>query len=370
LTAGEYYLEAAPDPLRTMNAPVDPVPTPKPARTYYPGTPRLEESRVISLGRAEQVTNADFTTAGALLANVGMRVTMSSGKPPALLGLRVQRVGFASGEVRCFYASEEKGFDCSAVAPGEFWFLITARSAPDADIEFGVARVTVAGRNIVNLPIVTAPGVPLTGRVEVEGGGALPPNLQVAALETEYEFPAPVPGGSTTTATPPATVGPDGTFRFPSVSGSRLIRLAGASSDWVLKSVSLGDADVTDTALPFGPGDTPKNVRVVITKNAGSIAGAASSATGQPAAGARVVVFTQDARRWGARSRFIRTVETNGAGGYTIAGLLPGKYLAVAVDLLDDGAWEDPDVLGRLQSRATAFTIANQERVPLDLKVR
>jgi hypothetical protein len=139
--------------------------------------------------------------------------------------------------------------------------------------------------------------------------------------------------------------------------------------EWALKGVWLGDADVTDTALPVATGDAPKHVRVVIAR-AGSVGGRVSSSTDQSAPGARVVVFTQDSRRWGPRSRFIRTVETSASGGYTIAGLLPGKYLAVAVDILDDGAWEDPDVLGRLQSRGTPFAITGQERVPLDLKVR
>jgi hypothetical protein len=198
----------------------------------------------------------------------------------------------------------------------------------------------------------------------------LPPSLQIAALETDYEFPAPAPGAAVNSATPPAAVGSDGTFRFPTVAGSRIIRLARAADEWALKGVWLGDAEVTDSGLRFGPGDPPRYVRIVITKATGAVGGAVASAGAQPAAGARVVVFPQDARRWGARSRFIRTVETTASGRYGIGGLLPGKYLAAAVDLLDDGAWEDPDVLGRLQSRATAFAITGQERVTLDLRIK
>jgi hypothetical protein len=82
------------------------------------------------------------------------------------------------------------------------------------------------------------------------------------------------------------------------------------------------------------------------------------------------VVFSEDARRWGARSRFIRTVEANAAGRYVVTGLLPGKYLVVAVDALDDGAWEDPDVLARLQSGAAPVTIAGTERLTLDVRLR
>src|SRR5262245_49067176 len=97
LTAGDYFIEAAPDPLRMLNAPVGPGPAPKPAKTYFVGTPRLEEARVVSVGPGEQVMNTDFVAASALLANVSLKVTTSSGRVAQGLGLRVQRVGSPPG---------------------------------------------------------------------------------------------------------------------------------------------------------------------------------------------------------------------------------------------------------------------------------
>jgi hypothetical protein len=372
LVAGEYYLEAAPDPLRMLNPPPTAGRVPQPARTYYAGTSRLNDARIIAVSAGEELTAIDFGVGGAVLSSVTARVTTSSGRKPASFSVRVQRVGSPPGEVRCWLGSgdpNDNGFQCPSVPPGDFRFLVAARPAPDADVEYGMAQITVDGRDVQNTAIVTAPGAALSGRVEVEGGGTLPVTAQIAALETEYEFPAAAAGASITSATPPLAVAADGTFRFPSLVGSRLLRMT-LPDGWALKGVWLDETDVSDSPLSFASGDKPRTVRVVVTPRTGSVGGAVLAAANRSAAGTRVVVFTEDSRRWGARSRFIRTAEVNAAGRYTISGLLPGKYFIAAVDALDDGAWEDPDVLARLQTTAAPIVVTSTERLTLDVRPR
>jgi hypothetical protein len=50
--------------------------------------------------------------------------------------------------------------------------------------------------------------------------------------------------------------------------------------------------------------------------------------------------------------------------------LLPGRYLACALDYLDDGAWNDPDVLAALKTTATPVTVVEHGRATVSLKVR
>ena len=83
-----------------------------------------------------------------------------------------------------------------------------------------------------------------------------------------------------------------------------------------------------------------------------------------------MIVFSDEARRWGARSRFIKTTEVGATGRYRVTGLLPGTYKVVCVDFLDDGAWEDPDVLARLAPVATSITVTGTERVTVDWRMR
>jgi len=68
----------------------------------------------------------------------------------------------------------------------------------------------------------------------------------------------------------------------------------------------------------------------------------------------------------------VHTLETSGGGAYRVAGLVPGRYRAVAVEALDDNAWNDPEVLRALWGRATAFDVAagGTAKLALTLKDR
>jgi hypothetical protein len=367
LLPGEYYIEAAPDPLRMLNAQPTPGVLP-PGRTYYAGTTRLNEARSIVLEPGQQLNNVSFTLTHSAVATVSAIVTTASGKPPATFSARVQRVGAPSGEVRCLLLGPGR-FQCGNVPPGDFWLLVAARATADAITEFATMRVSVEGRDLNNLAIATTPGAPVTGRVEVEGGMPLPPSVLIAALETEFELPSPSPTGGGS-GTPPVAVESDGAFTFTSVIGHRLFRFNRLPDGWALKSVTVDGVEITDTPTPFGPSERPPVLRLVVTPQTGSIEGTVVDADGKPAIGVRAVVFSADERHWMARSRFIRSVEVGVAGRYDVRGLLPGDYRVAFVDGLADGAWEDPEVLARLRPMSTAVVIAAAGRVTLDGRIR
>ena len=366
LTPGEYYVQAAPDPLRMLdgrNAGV--VAT----GTYYPGTPRLNEAAVVSLRPEQQLSNLTFTLMAASQAVVSGSVVASGGQAPATFSIRVQRVGGPTGEVRCLLIGAPKvpTFQCPNVPPGDFWMLASSRAVTGGPVEFGARRITVAGQNIESFEIATAPGVPVSGRLEVEGGGAIPPGVQVSALETEFEYPAPAPGGAP--STPPVSPGADGSFTFPGLAGARVFRLQRLPPDWALKGVWMDSVEVSDT--PLSPSaDRPPMLRIVATQATGSIEGTVTTTDRQAAPARMVVAFVEDDRRWGARSRFIRVTETDSSGHFVIRGLLPGEYRVAFVEPLEDGAWEDPEVLGSLRPAAAKVIIKAAERVMLDGRVR
>ncbi len=377
LPPGEYYLQAAPDPLRVLNERGPMGPAPRPTTTYYSGgagagTPRLNEARVVTVGVGQDLSGIDFTLSSGTYASLVVKVLQSSGAPPANYSIRIQRVGAASGEVRCFPnpargPGDVPSAQCPIVPPGDFWILVMARSAPNAAPEFGITKLTMAGRDVPDLSITTAPGVPVAGKVEAMDGAALPPNLRVSALETDYEYPSGVPD---TPAVPPALVGSDGSFTFAGTPGPRLLRVVNLPADWAIASVAAGETDVSDTPTSFGAGAPAGGIRVVVTQKTGAVSGVVLDKTGQPKAGARVVIFSSDNRQWHARSRFVQTAEVAADGRYAVRGLLPGKYFAAVVDRLEDGAWEDSDVLGRLQATATPVTATAGATVTVDWRPR
>jgi protocatechuate 3,4-dioxygenase beta subunit len=134
--------------------------------------------------------------------------------------------------------------------------------------------------------------------------------------------------------------------------------------------VSLGGDDITDTPKAFNESGAASGLRVVVTPQTGSVSGVVLDTNGRPKAGARVVLFSADARQWHVRSRGVATAEAGAAGHYAVRGLLPGRYMAAVVDRMADGAWEDPDVLGRLQLSAVAVTITAGAAQTLDWRPR
>jgi hypothetical protein len=342
-----------------------------PAVTYFPGSSRLNEARLISLAPEQESSNVSFALQAVPQAVVSGSVVTSAGTPPASFSIRVQRLGGPPGEVRCLLtglaagASKEQTFRCPNVPPGDFWVVAASRAVAGGPVEFGGVRLTVAGRDVQNLSIATAPGVPVSGRVEVEGGGALPAGVQVTALETEFEYPS--PGG--VPATPAVSPNTDGRFTFPALAGPRLFRLQRLPDDWALKAGWIDSTEISDTPIALSA-DRPQTLRLVVTQSTGSIEGTVMRSDRLPAPARMVVAFADDDRRWGARSRFIRIAETNASGRYLIRGLLPGSYCVAFVEQLDDGAWEDPEVLARLRQTSAKVMIKATERIALDGRVR
>jgi hypothetical protein len=343
-------------------------PVPKPTRTYFggavAGTARLDEARVVTLDVGQQVSGLDFSVVENLLSTLTANVTTAAGAAPGSFSIRVQRVGAPPGEVRCAL-SPGGSARCSNIPPGDFWVLIAVRPSPTAPVEYAATRVTVDGHD-QSLAVATAPGVAVGGSVDTDGGVSLPPNLEVVALDTEYEVPAPAPGQSTAAAAAPVA---SGVFALSDLVGPRLLRVTGLPAGWIVKSVRLGDTDITDIPTTFEATSTTA-LHLVVTSQTGSIGGAVFDVTGRPAVGSRVVVFSSDARTWGARSRFIANGEVAATGRYLLHGLLPGAYLVAVVSDVPDGAWEDPEQLARLQPTATVVTITAGATATLDWRPR
>jgi len=364
LPSGDYYLEAAPDPQLavTTTLPADRMGY---ARSYFPGTQRVDEARVLTLAPSQDLASLDFRIGAVRLAAVSGTIADASGRAPGSFGYRLQRVGAPAGEVRGL-SPRASEFLFPAVPPGDYWLLGSVRPSAGADAEYGATRITVAGEDLKGLTVATVKGAPLTGRVEVESGAALPPNLRALAIETEFELPpAPQPPASGTVPVS-GSVAADGTFTFTGVFGPRLFRIEPLPPTWALKSVLLDGADVTDTPMDFAGTPQPRSLRLVLTSRTASVSGSLEAPAGGPAAG-RMIVFSQDPRRWGLRSRLIKTVEVQADGRYSIAGLPAGRYFIIGVDELDENAWLDPEVLSRLQATATPLGLAEGQGLTLTL---
>jgi hypothetical protein len=362
LPPGDYLVDAAPDPLDALNQPRTPPRPPALARTYFPGSPRLEDARVVPVTIGQEVNGVDITMTTMTTTTVSAGIVNAQGQPLNDAVARIQRVGGAAGEVRGFGSIEGNTFTYPVVPPGEFWLMAVARPAPGV-FEYAATKIRVEGVDQPNLRLITLPGAAVQGRVE---GPGIPSGVSVAAVETAYTLP-PLTGDPPFTWTTP--VGPDGAFSFASLFGPRLFRLQGLPDPWAIKGIWAGDQDITDTPFDISSANPLAPLRVIVTSETGTLSGIARDAKGAPVANARIVVFGDDERAWGRRSRTIKTVETGADGRYEVRGLLEGKYSVVAASFLEDGAWFDAAVLRQLKLAAAAIAMTPGKHT-LDLVVK
>jgi len=65
----------------------------------------------------------------------------------------------------------------------------------------------------------------------------------------------------------------------------------------------------------------------------------------------------------------VRSARPDQQGQYQIRGLPAGEYLAVAIDYVQEGMWNDPEFLESLRRYAQRVTISEGNGVSLALKL-
>jgi hypothetical protein len=158
-----------------------------------------------------------------------------------------------------------------------------------------------------------------------------------------------------------------------SLAAQSRVLVDGLSDDWAVKAITLDNEDVTDKPIELRNGQNAA-LRVILTNRTSDVVGAIAAPTfgGSDAAiaGATVVVFAEDERKWEYPTRFVRIARASGRGTFQIPGLPPNEqYRAIAVDYLEDGEESDPDFLKRMRDRATRFSLTEGEQRSLDLRL-
>jgi hypothetical protein len=250
--------------------------------------------------------------------------------------------------------------------PGEMGFgMIGAATDSDGEPETATLRVTVGSEDLPGLVLTTSPGVRMSGQIVFEGG--VPPAgpeaassaavLSTSASPDDPGMPGPGFRGS---------VKEDWTFELRGLSGERLIDVV-PPRDWYLKSIQHGGRDYTSTPMSFGS-ENVTGVQIVLTNRRSTLAGAVTDQRGQPVNEYSIVVFADDKDLWGFRSRYVQMVRPDQDGRYKWQGP-PERYLAVAVEFVEEGQWMDPDWLERMREHASSVSVSEGETKTLNLKL-
>ena len=331
--------------------------------TYYPGTPVASEAQRVTVGQGQEVPGITIALARAATATV-RGVIRSSGQasfgPFTLVSAREIDGPEAYGQTATAMAAGDGSFAIAGLLPGAYF--LEARSTSES--EFASMEVVVNSSDVTGVILMLSKGATARGRIRFDTGNP-PPGLrpsQVFVMPTLVDHRM---AGTDMSGGPPVTRD-DWSFELKGLRGRGFIR-AGTLSDWQMKRVRRESVDVTDTPLNFAT--DVDGLEIELTQRLTSVSGGVSDDRGGAALDATVIAFADDPEKWGPHSRFIESARPDQQGRFTIQGLPPGRYLAIAVGYLEPGEERDPDVLESWREGGTPFTLLEGATHALDLRL-
>jgi hypothetical protein len=328
--------------------------------TYYPGTPDANEARRVTVGPGQEVSGITIALARAATATV-RGVVRSSGQPSSnpFTFVSAREIGgqHADGDMTGAVAAGDGSFAIAGLLPGTYF--VEARGLPGS--EFASVEVVVDGTDVTGVALMLSKGTTARGRISFDTGD-LPHGLRPSQV---FVMPTLLGQREGMHDRPPIT-NDDWTFEVPGLRGRGFIR-AGAMSDWHMKRVRREGVDVTDTPLDFA--SDIDGLEIELTHRLTTVSGGVSDDRGGVVLDATVIAFADDPGKWGLHSRFIQSARPDQQGRFTIRGLPPGRYVAVAVEYLEPGDEQDPDVLEAWRERGAPFTLSEGATHVLDLKL-
>jgi hypothetical protein len=357
LAPGEYYVAAS-----LQAAPADSSDNPVTyAPTYFPGTGNVADAQRLTLTLGNEQAGINFVLQPVRAVRVSGTVVDSNGAPTqAVLTLSHSSFGDEGG-LQMGNAARvlpDGTFAIVNVVPGDYVLTATGRASRNATPEVAVMPLTVGNDDLAGVSVATSKGGSIRGTVVADNNG----KVTTANIQVSVQSMRQTPGAFQ----PRAQVSAAGTFELNGLIGGQVLRVDRLPDGWNVKSIRANGRDITDMALEFR-GSEQAIVQVVLTNRISELSGSVK-ANGQAVTSGSVVLFPEDPALWVFPSRRVRMVRVDQNGVFRINSLPPGeRYLALAVDYLEQGEFQDPLFLERMKERATAFSLNDGENKNLDL---
>jgi protocatechuate 3,4-dioxygenase beta subunit len=365
LAPGQYYLSAS----YRANLMISVGPTTGDssgyALTYYPGTASLGDAQKLSIGLGGTVSDVTLMLVPTRTARVSGTAFDGQGRPlkqgSVMLMARTNGpmgVAPAGGAIRA-----DGTFTIGGVSPGEYIVRAMVPGLVTGPGEAAIASVTVNGIDVTDLRLEPVRPITVSGQIVLDPVAARsfkPETMRVSAPPSD---PGPIFGP----IAPPAAVRDDLTFEFKAAQGRSIVRLS-SPQGWMIKSVTLNGADVTD-GLTFGTDDV-SGLEVELTNKVPDLSGQVTNSNGDAVLDYFAVAFPQDDQQWNAPG-IGRTAMTrpDDQGRFRFRSLRPGHYYIVAVEHVQTSEWMDPAWMESVRSRATPVTLNEGDTLVADLKL-
>ena len=364
LAPGQYFISAADPAFRNVSTPKGVLHY---APTYYPGEPSADQAKPIAVTGSGDAPKVEFRLKLTPPARISGQI-VSYDSRPLLSGAII--MGPMEGDGIQMPPSENPSilpdghFSFSDVVPGRYQIRARGQTEASGAALFGVFAVDVAGTDVTGIRVTLRPGATLEGTLVVEGTHGTKPLL--SALHVR----APLADGTGFGDSLTGTVQPNGSFVLRGImKGQHQIVVDGLQPPWVLKSVMYRGADITDVQIDAAEKQAISGVRVTITDESSLVSGLVQNARSAPAPNTGVLVFSQVPLFWTRTGRRMRIAYTDNDGRFSVAGLPPGDYVAVASPSVDERDLGRRDRLEAWQSIGTRFRL-DTDRGKADVRLQ
>jgi hypothetical protein len=337
--------------------------TPPPPTTgyvpvYYPGVAMPSSGGTVTLGISEERWGVDFSLQSIDTATVAGVVTISEGALPLDTRLQLIDPAMPIASVGVWFRNAEPGgrYSFQGVVPGNYVLRAYAALAPaeGGTVFTAASNVTIAGPGLTDVALTLRPGVPVAGRLSLEGVPETVDRsrirLQLRQIQSaaDWESPPPI-----------VTMDAEGAFTVVNAAPGRYrFAITGVPDGWTIASAVFGGQDTADHHLTIEPDGKYIDGVIKLTNRTGQVSGALTTVTGDPAATHTVILFPADRTMWLPESRRIHVVQPGKDGRYQIKGLPPGDYRLVALPGPEPGRETDPAWLTELLGLSDLITIS------------
>jgi hypothetical protein len=370
LEPGEYYVQASSREVWETDPPT--VQTLGFLPTFYPSSPNQGEAQRVRVRAGQEVPAIDIALLPGKVGKISGTVFNSQGQPLAgenvSLSFEIRGESFSS-----FYGGQSSKvnpdgtFSFRNIAPAEYHLNVRMPATADRGAEAANVIVSVVGGDVEGVNIVTSPAGNVTGRVTVDGG-TFPTALTKLLVRT---LPVDRDTAITSFGAIPdnGRLKEDGSFELKQVMGLNRLAIGPLPDGWAIRSIDRSGSDLT--TQPFDTqGTTFDSVAIVLTNRFPVLSGSLRDEKGNGVVTGTVVIFPDDGSQWVEDLRTVRTARVDQAGLFTIKGIRPGEYLAVAVPTVQNNQWNDPEYLESLRSQAKRVSLREGEKSQVELTVK
>lgn len=353
---------------------------------YYPSTANPQQARAIDVRPGEDIRGINLIADVVKTVHVRGVVPGASATSPIMAQGRLIPLDPAWPPSPVPIDPTTGKFDVSRVVPGPYILYVQQRPAAatsPADAWWASLPLEIHEQDVEGLSIVPRPGIPLPGKVIVEGQSDTDGNSPAAGL---FIGMRPDPLITQQAPSPSTRISNDGTFVLPGVIAgnyrmyvppllnptnpqllSGLPPLRANLANTYVKSIRVAGSDVLDGGVHLTPTEG-MSMEIVIGAHAGVIEGTVRRGA-DPASEITVGMLPNAVNARGFRTDMHRTTLTDASGKFRMSGLPPGDYKIFAWEDADKDAIMDLDFVRGYEDKGTRIAIGEGEFKQIDLQV-